>query len=109
MKSGVFAEDKMKYQDKQMRSVWSIPTPPQNEKEHGKHPTQKPLALLKRIILASTNDESSILDPFNGGGTTGVAAKIVGNRKYVGIDIEKDYLELTIKRLESVKIETTIF
>jgi len=102
MKNGNFAEDKMKAQDKQMRSVWSISTPPQNEKTFGKHPTQKPLALLKRIILASTNDDSVILDPFNGGGTTGVAAKVIGNRKYIGIDIEKEYIDLTINRLENI-------
>ena len=101
MKTGNFAEDKMKGQDKQMRSVWSIPTPPQNEKEFGKHPTQKPLALLKRIILASTNNNCLILDPFNGGGTTGLAAKIIGNRKYIGIDTEKEYIDLTISRLEN--------
>ena len=103
MKNGVFGEDKMKIKDKQMRSVWSIPTPPQSEKEFGKHPTQKPLALLKRIILASTEDNSLILDPFNGGGTTGVAAKIIGNRKYIGIEIEKEYIDLTVNRLENIK------
>ncbi|MDR1724904.1 MAG: site-specific DNA-methyltransferase [Bacteroidales bacterium] len=102
MKEGIFVEDRMKAEGKQMRSVWSIPTPPANEKTFGKHPTQKPLALLKRIILASTNENSLILDPFNGGGTTGVAAKLVGNRKYIGIDIEKDYIDLTIKRLDGI-------
>ena len=100
MKNGVFSEDKMKISGKQMRSVWSIPTPPPDEKIFGKHPTQKPLALLKRIILSSTNDNSLILDPFNGGGTTAVAAKLTGNRKYVGIDVNKEYIELTEKRLK---------
>ena len=104
MKTGVFKEDKMKAPDKQMRSVWSIPTPPPDEKAFGKHPTQKPLALLKRIVLASTNDGSLILDPFNGGGTTGVAAKIIGNRKYIGIDIEKEFIDLTINRLNQINI-----
>ena len=104
MKNGDFQEDKIKNQNKQMRSVWSIPTPSQNEKEFGKHPTQKPLALLKRIILASTNDNSLILDPFNGGGTTGIASKIIGNRKYIGIDIEKEYINLTINRLEHINM-----
>ncbi|MBI3189113.1 MAG: site-specific DNA-methyltransferase, partial [Ignavibacteriales bacterium] len=56
MKHGKFPEDKMKMTDKQMRSVWSIPTPTPEEKEFGKHPTQKPLALLKRIVLASTKE-----------------------------------------------------
>ena len=100
MKNGIFKEDKMKVPDKQMRTVWSIPTPSPDEKTFGKHPTQKPLALLKRIILSSTNDGSLILDPFNGGGTTGVAAKLIGNRKYIGIDIEKEFIDLTVKRLE---------
>lgn len=105
MKNGIFSEDKMKATDKQMRSVWSIPTPPPDEKTFGKHPTQKPLSLLKRIILSSTNDGSLILDPFNGGGTTGVAAKIIGNRKYIGIDISKEYIDLTICRLNRYENE----
>jgi site-specific DNA-methyltransferase (adenine-specific) len=102
MKTGSFNEDKMKIPDKQMRSVWSIPTPAPAEKVFGKHPTQKPLALLKRIVLSSTNEDSLIIDPFNGGGTTGVAAKIVGNRKYIGIEIEKEYIDLTIQRLNQL-------
>jgi site-specific DNA-methyltransferase (adenine-specific) len=102
MKTGIFKEDKMKMPDKQMRSVWSIPTPAPDEKIFGKHPTQKPLALLKRVVLSSTNEGSLILDPFNGGGTTGVAAKIIGDRKYIGIDIEKEYIDLTINRLNQI-------
>lgn len=100
MKNGLFSEDKMKAVEKQMRSVWSIPTPPPDEKTFGKHPTQKPLALMKRIVLSSTNPGSLILDPFNGGGTTGVAAKIIGDRKYIGIDINGEYIDLTINRLK---------
>jgi site-specific DNA-methyltransferase (adenine-specific) len=108
MKNGIFREDKMKMPDKQMRSVWSIPTPSPEEKTFGKHPTQKPLALLKRILLSSTIDDSLILDPFNGGGTTGVAAKIIGNRKYIGIDIEKEYIELTINRLKQINSQNRL-
>ncbi len=104
MKEGRFPEDKMKMFDKQMRSVWSIPTPPAEEKEFGKHPTQKPLALLRRIILASTKENDIVLDPFNGGGTTGIAAKLIGNRKYIGIDIEKEYIEQTINRYMKLKL-----
>ena len=67
------------------------------EKKHGKHPTQKPLALLERIILASTNEGDLVLDPFNGSGTTGlVSVKL--NRRYIGIDKELEYCELTKKR-----------
>ncbi|MDR2126621.1 MAG: site-specific DNA-methyltransferase [Prevotellaceae bacterium] len=109
MKNGYFTEDKMKIPDKQMRTVWSIPTPAQSEKEFGKHPTQKPLALLKRIILASTNEGCLILDPFNGGGTTAVAAKMIGNRKYIGIDIDENFINLTKKRLNQITEQYKIF
>jgi len=109
MKDGIFSEDKMKVPSKQMRSVWSIPTPSPDEKKYGKHPTQKPLALLKRIVLSSTNDDCIILDPFNGGGTTGVAAKIIGNRKYIGIEIEKEFIDLTINRLSNTIKQPQIF
>jgi len=84
---------------KQMRNLWEISPPQPKEKAHGKHPTQKPLKLLERILLASTNEEDAVLDPFNGSGTTGVAALKLG-RKYIGIEISEEYLDLTIKRLE---------
>ncbi len=103
MKNGVYAEDKMKASQKQMRSVWSIPTPPPSEKVFGKHPTQKPLALLKRIILSSTKDGDLILDPFNGGGTTGIASTIIGKRKYVGIELVEEFVNLTLKRYHAIK------
>jgi len=109
MKNGLFKEDKMKMPDKQMRSVWSIPTPSPEEKTFGKHPTQKPLSLLKRIVLASTNEGNLILDPFNGGGTTGVAAKIIGNRKYIGIEIEQEYIQLTENRLKQIEKNSQLF
>lgn len=98
MKNGLFPEDKIKKEGTQMRSVWSINTPRPDEKTFGKHPTQKPLDLLKRIILSSTKENDIILDPFNGGGTTGIATKIVGNRRYIGIDIDEQYVDLTVKR-----------
>jgi site-specific DNA-methyltransferase (adenine-specific) len=85
---------------KQMRDVWEISTAKKSEKEFGKHPTQKPIKLLERIILASTNEGDIILDPFNGSGTTGIVAKKL-NRKYIGIDIEKEYLDLTIRRYKA--------
>ena len=100
MKHGSFPEDKLKNEDSQMRSVWSIPAPKTTEKENGKHPTQKPLELLKRIVLASTNDDNIILDPFCGSGTTGVACKSIGNRAFIGIEIDKDYNDLAKKRLQ---------
>jgi len=99
MKKGLFPEDKMKKENTQMRSVWSIPAPKNGEKEHGKHPTQKPLDLLLRIITASTNAGALILDPFNGGGTTGVASSIVGKRFYIGAEIDINYCKLSKDRL----------
>ena len=102
MKNGSFPEDKMKKENTQMRSVWSIPTPKNGEKEFGKHPTQKPLDLLLRIIRASTNNGDIILDPFNGGGTTGIAALLTGNRYYIGSEIDINYCELTVKRFLQV-------
>ena len=84
---------------KQMRNLWEISPPQPREKIRGKHPTQKPLKLLERILLASTNEGDIVLDPFNGSGSTGVAALRLG-RKYVGIEISQEYLDLTVKRLE---------
>ena len=87
---------------KQMKDVWNMKLPLKIEKVFGKHPTQKPEALLERIILASTNEGDLILDPFNGSGTTGVAALKL-NRKYIGIDNNLEYLEITKKRIESLE------
>lgn len=109
MKIGDFPEDRFKNDGKQMRSVWAINTPHKSEKEFGKHPTQKPLQLLTRIIMASTKENDVILDPFNGGGTTGIASLVVGNRNYIGIDIEKEYLDLTIKRTENLQKSLKLF
>lgn len=83
---------------KQMRNLWKIPAPRREEKIFGKHPTQKPVELLKRILLGSTKEGDLVLDPFCGSSTTGVAALLL-NRKYVGIDIEEEFLELSKKRL----------
>ena len=94
-----FPKDKLKNRNKQMRSVWSIPTTPKSEKEQGKHPTQKPLKLLERIILASTNKDDLILDPFTGSSTTGLAT-VNHDRTFVGIDEKEEYLNLSIQRFE---------
>ncbi len=99
MKSWDFGADKINTKDKQMRSVWQIPLTPMWEKEFGKHPTQKPLELLKRVVLSSSDKGDIILDPFNGSGTTGIIANKYG-RKYIGIDIEKEYLDLTLRRIK---------
>lgn len=102
MKNSEWPEDQIKKQGLQMRSVWSIPTPKPSEKTFGKHPTQKPLDLLKRIVLASTDKADLIIDPFTGSSTTGLAAYQYG-RKFIGIDTEKKYLDLSIKRLGEVE------
>ena len=101
MKDGNWPEDKLKKPNLQMRSVWSLGTPKPEEKKYGKHPTQKPLDLLNRIVLASTNKGDVILDPFAGSSTTGIAAAI-NDRKFFGIDLEKKYLELSKKRFYDV-------
>ena len=83
---------------KQMKSVWKFLPPNASEKTFGKHPTQKPVGLLERIILSSTKEDDLILDPFTGSSTTGVAAKLHG-RRFVGIDSELDFIELSARRL----------
>ena len=99
MKDGRFTGDFIKKDNKQMRSVWAIGTPKAEEKIFGKHPTQKPLALLDRIVIASTNQGDLILDPFMGGGTTGVCALKHG-RNFVGIEREEEFFDLARKRVE---------
>ena len=102
MKEGEWLEDKMKKPGLQMRSVWSLGTPKKDEKKFGKHPTQKPIELLKRVVLASTNKGDVILDPFTGSSTTGIAA-IPNGRKFIGFDLEQKYLDLSVKRYENLK------
>lgn len=80
-----------------MPDVWSMPSVGLWEKTCGKHPTQKPLRLLYRMILACTHEGDTILDPFAGSCTTGIAANLTG-RKFIGIEQEKDFLDLGIKR-----------
>ena len=87
---------------KQMKDVWETSLTKPSEKKYGKHPTQKPIELLEKIILASTDEGDLILDPFNGSGTTGIVASRL-NRKYIGIEKEKEYLDLTIRRLTDGK------
>jgi len=105
MRKGKWEEDFLKKPDKQMRSVWSIGAPKPIEKTFGKHPTQKPIDLLKRIVLASTRENDLILDPFTGSSTTGLAAYLY-KRKFIGIDTEKKYLDLSVKRLELLEKNT---
>ncbi len=86
---------------KQMPDVWQIPSVGLWEKRCGKHPTQKTLRLLYRIILACTHEGDTILDPFAGSCTTGIAANLL-NRKFIGIDQSEEYLQLGIKRKQEI-------
>ena len=91
---------------KQMPDVWQIPSVGSWEKHCGKHPTQKPLRLLYRIILACTHECDTILDPFAGSCTTGIAANLL-NRKFIGIDQSEEYLQLGIRRRQEIEDEAT--
>jgi len=83
---------------KQMKSVWEIKPPETWEKKFGKHPTQKPVALLERILLSSTNEGDTVLDPFAGGGTTLLTAFRL-SRRAIACDLSLDYINLSIRRL----------
>ena len=90
--------------DKQMKDVWIMTAPCKAEKTYDKHPTQKPIALLDRLILAVTNEGDLVLDAFNGSGTTGDSC-IRTNREYIGIEIDKKFIELSKKRFsEQIKL-----
>ncbi len=91
---------------KQMKSVWEIRPPESWEKKFGKHPTQKPVALLERILLASTNEGDLVLDPFSGSGTTLLTAFRL-RRHALGCELSLDYINLSIHRIcsEMVQIE----
>jgi site-specific DNA-methyltransferase (adenine-specific) len=92
---------------KQMKSVWEIKPPESWEKKFGKHPTQKPVALLERILLASTNEGDLILDPFVGGATTLIAALRL-RRAAIGCDLALDYLQIAVRRLCSDLVQVEI-
>lgn len=85
---------------KQMKSVWTITAPGRDEKAHGKHPTQKPLELLMRIVEASTDPGDLIFDPFAGSSTTGVAALHLG-RHFIGCETDPGHLALSKRRLQA--------
>ncbi len=93
--------------NKQMTDVWRLPAIAKWEKSCGKHPTQKPLALLTRIILASTKPNEWVLDPFCGSSTTGIAANLIG-RKYLGIDKQTQFLEISKNRREELNSQKRV-
>jgi site-specific DNA-methyltransferase (adenine-specific) len=84
---------------KQMKDVWSFTAPRAAEKLLGKHPTQKPIVLLERIILAASNHGDLVLDPFLGSGTTAIACASLG-RKCVGMESDVGHLNLARSRLQ---------
>ncbi|HXL22676.1 MAG TPA: site-specific DNA-methyltransferase [Candidatus Dormibacteraeota bacterium] len=94
---------------KQMKSVWEIKPPETWEKRFGKHPTQKPVALLERILLASSNEGDLVLDPFLGGGTTLFAALRL-HRHALGCELSAEFVSLAVRHLCSsmVQMELTV-
>ena len=88
---------------RQMKSVWPILAPGREEKQHGKHPTQKPLALVERCLSASTNEVDLVLDPFLGSGTTAAACARLG-RRCIGIESERSHLETAARRLPAPQL-----
>lgn len=88
--------------DKQMTDVWRLPAIAPWEKSCGKHPTQKPLGVLARLIQASTEHGAWILDPFSGSATTGIAANLLG-RKYLGLEKEEQFLAMSKARREEIE------
>ena len=102
MKFGFWEKDFIKKPGKQMRSVWAVNTTPASEKTCGKHPTQKPLELLNRIVQAGTKEGDLVLDPFTGSSTTGIASYLLA-RSFIGIDNNRKFLNLSIKRFRESK------
>lgn len=89
---------------KQMKSVWRFTAPGSAEKTHGKHPTQKPIALIQRCIEASTRPGDFTFDPFSGSSTTGVAA-LQMDRKFCGVELEDAFVDLSLKRLKEAALK----
>ncbi|WP_242346922.1 DNA-methyltransferase [Anaeromyxobacter terrae] len=84
--------------------VWSVPTPGPREKVHGRHPTQKPLALLERVLASSAASGDLVLDPFSGSGTTGVAAVQAGCR-FLGLERDPAYIDLAARRMRAAQLD----
>lgn len=111
-KKGDFTGDELKSPGKQMRTVWDLSNNKQSDElKYGKHPTQKPIKILTRMIKLSSKPGDIMLTPFSGAGSECVAAKITG-RHYIGFEIEKQYFELSKIRLSNAELEreqTNIF
>lgn len=101
--------DQLKERGKQMRTVWDIPNNKEKEElKFGKHPTQKPLRVCRRIVNISSKPGDVVLAPFAGVGSECVAAKELG-RKYIGIEIEKEYIDIAEQRLAATNQIKTLF
>ncbi len=99
-KNAEFPEDFIKQQGKQMRTVWDIPNNKTKEElAYGKHPTQKPIRLLKRMVLAATKEGDLVFTPFSGSGSECVAAKMCG-RDYCGFELNSEYYNISLERLK---------
>ena len=104
-KNGDFSGDELKAPGKQMRTVWDLSNNKKREElEYGKHPTQKPIKILTRIIKLSSKEGDVMLTPFSGAGSECVAAKITG-RHYIGFEIEQEYCSIAEKRLANIDRE----
>ncbi|MCD7802128.1 MAG: site-specific DNA-methyltransferase [Clostridiales bacterium] len=102
-KTGDFSYDSLKAPGKQMRTVWDISNNKSKEElAFGKHPTQKPIRILKRMIKLASKEGDLMLIPFSGSGSECVAAKMTG-RKYIGIEIDSDYCDIARTRLQNVE------
>jgi site-specific DNA-methyltransferase (adenine-specific) len=86
---------------KQMKTVWNLPAPGKREKAFGKHPTQKPVALIERCVQASTNPGDLVLDPFMGSGTTGVVC-LNAKRRFMGIELMYEHLDIALRRMRNL-------
>ena len=84
---------------KQMRNFWEIPVTPKKEKQHGKHPSQKPLRVMERLVLAGTNPGDRVVDCFAGSGSTLLACDRL-ERRWVGIERDTEYCEIAHRRLD---------
>lgn len=91
--------------DKQMKDIWRLPAVTKWEKEQGKHPTQKPLGLLSRIVFASTQKGDLVLDPFAGSSTTGITCLLL-DRRFIGIEKESEFLALSKRRFDAINERT---
>ena len=101
-----YADMKAENGGKQLKTVWQYTAAGRQEKRYGKHPTQKPVALIERCIRASTAPDDLVLDPFSGTASTGVAALNMG-RRFVGIEVEQEFVDIGLKRLKD--FDTRLF